>query len=75
MANEQIIKPMSVARYEFINNLKELINSCMLPPFVIEEVLKDTCSKISVVSAQQLNDDLKSYKTAIEKAAGKNNSI
>lgn len=75
MKNEPILKPMSVARSEFISNLTDLINSCMLPPFVIEEVLKDTYTKISVISKQQLENDSKSYQAALEKAANKNISV
>lgn len=75
MKNEPILKPMSVARHEFIGNLTDLINSCMLPPFVIEEVLKDTYTKISVLSRQQLENDLKTYQAALEKAASKNISV
>lgn len=75
MKNEPILKPMSVARHEFIGNLTDLINSCMLPSFVIEEVLKDTYTKISALSRQQLENDLKAYQTALEKAANKNISV
>lgn len=71
MKNEPILKPMSVARHEFIGNLTDLINTCMLPPFVIEEVLKDTYTKVSAISKQQLENDLKTYQAALEKAASK----
>ena len=69
MKNDQILKPMSIIRNEFINNLTDLINNSMLPPFVIEDVLKDTYNKISVISKQQLEDDMKKYRDAISKAA------
>lgn len=72
MKSDQILKPMSVARNEFINNLTDLVNSSMLPPFVIEEVLKDTYNQISLISKRQLENDTKSYQEALEKAAGKN---
>lgn len=52
MNNEPIMKSMSVARHEFIGNPMDLINSCMLLPFVIEEVPRDTYIKISVLSKQ-----------------------
>ena len=62
---------MSVARNEFINNLTDLINKSMLPPFVIEDVLKDTYNKISLISKQQLENDMKKYNDSIMKAANK----
>lgn len=61
MKTEQIIKPMSIARHEFIGNLTDLINSSMLPPFVIEDILRDTYNKISILSKQQLEEDMKRY--------------
>lgn len=71
MKNESILKPMSVARHEFINDLTDLINASMLPPFVIEDVLKDTYNKICCVSKKQLESDMKQYQEAVEKAASK----
>ena len=72
MKSEPILKPMSVARNEFISDLTDLINKSMLPPFVVEEVLKDTYNKICIISQKQLENDMKSYQEALEKAAGKN---
>lgn len=69
MKSDQIMKPMSVARNEFISNLTSLINNSMLPPFVIEDVLKDTYNKILLVSKQQLEEDTKRYNESVEKAA------
>lgn len=60
MSNESM-KPMTVARYEFVQNLTGLINNSMLPPFVIEDVLKDIQNKVSVMARQQLENDLKKY--------------
>lgn len=65
-----ILKPMSVARNEFISNLTELINNSMLPPFVIEDVLKDTYNKICVISKQQLESDMTKYMDALKKHNG-----
>lgn len=63
MSNESM-KPMTVARYEFVQNLTGLINNSMLPPFVIEDVLKDIQNKVSVMARQQLENDLKKYNDA-----------
>lgn len=68
MKSEPILKPMSVARRDFISALTDLINTSMLPPFVIEDVLKDTCIKINELSQQQLAIDEKRYKESVAKA-------
>lgn len=69
MKNEPILKPMSVARQEFITSLTNLINGCMLPPFVIEDVLKDVCNKINILSKQQLENDMRKYKESLNEAS------
>lgn len=58
---EQIMKPMSVARAEFINSLTDLINNSMLPPFVIEPILKDMYNDIHIVAQRQYENDNKKY--------------
>ena len=58
---EQIVKPLSVARAEFINSLTDLINNSMLPPFVIEPILKDMYNDIHMVSQRQYEADVKRY--------------
>lgn len=63
-----IHKPMSVARQEFIVSLTNLINECMLPPFVIEDVLKDTQNKINIIAKQQLEIDTKQYMAALSES-------
>lgn len=60
--SEQIMKPMSVARAEFINSLTDLINNSMLPPFVIEPILKDMFNDIHMVAQRQYEADNKKYK-------------
>lgn len=60
MNNEQM-KPMTIVRYEFMQKLTDLINNSMLPPFIIEDALKDVQNKISILARQQLENDLKKY--------------
>lgn len=67
MENE-ILKPMSVARAEFISSLTDLINTCMLPPFVIEPVLKDMYNEVHSMSKQQLELDTKRYNEQLSQA-------
>lgn len=67
MANsEQIMKPMSVARAEFISSLTDLINNSMLPPFVIEPVLKDMYNDIHMVAQKQFEADAKKYNEELQ---------
>lgn len=60
MANE-IQKPISVARAEFISLLTDLINTSALPPFIIEPILKDMYSDVRMLSQKQLEADTKRY--------------
>lgn len=60
MANE-IQKPISVARAEFISLLTDLINTSALPPFIIEPILKDMYGDIRMLSQKQLEADTKRY--------------
>lgn len=71
MKKEPILKPMSVARNEFINDLADLINGCMLPPFVIEDIIKETYTKVCIASKRQLEADTQSYQASLENAATK----
>lgn len=64
---EQIMKPMSVARAEFIDSLTGLINNSMLPPFVIEPILKDMYNDIHMVSQRQYEIEMKRYKEELSK--------
>ena len=63
---EQIMKPMSVARAEFINSLTDLINNSMLPPFIIEPILKDMYNDIHMVAQRQYEADKRKYEEQIK---------
>lgn len=64
----QIMKPMTVARHEFVNALTELVNNSQLPAFVLEAVLKDVYMDIKLIAQRQLENDLKRYGEAQKKA-------
>ena len=68
MMNETIAKPMSVARADFISSLTDLINTSDLPPFVIEDVLKDFTAKVKVISQEQLDNDRRWYNDNLSKS-------
>ena len=47
--NEQITKPISVVRQEFIENVINDINNCKLPLFVIEYILQDILNTVKLM--------------------------
>lgn len=51
--NENLNKPMSVMRQEFVEQLVSDINNCKLPLFVIEYVLQDILETVKVTAKQQ----------------------
>lgn len=64
----KVMKPMSIARSEFIQSLTNLINESTLPLFVIESILKDMHSDVRSLSQRQLEIDLKNYHEALSQA-------
>lgn len=64
---DKIIKPMSIARKEFIDSLTDLINNSMLPPFIIEPILKDMYNDIHMVAQRQYEADVKRYNEELKK--------
>ena len=67
--HNKVIKPMSVARSEFIQSLTKLINDSELPPFVVEAILKDLYADVRALTQRQLELDTKSYLEALGNAA------
>ena len=59
-------KPVSVIRYEFIQQLTNLINGSNLPMFVIEPILKDMHLDVKSLARRQLEKDLDQYRSSIE---------
>lgn len=66
MGNE-IMKPMSVERAEFIAALADLIKNTKLPPFVIEPILNDVQSDLKILSQKQLENDMRRYNEMLSK--------
>lgn len=65
--SKELMKPMSMLRYEFIQSLTNLINNSALPAFVIEAVLKDMYADIRALSQRQLEVEIKNYNAALNK--------
>lgn len=59
-------KPITMVKDEFAAQLRELINNCPLPYFIIESVLKDFYADAKVLAQQQLEADRARYRAAQE---------
>ena len=67
MKNDNIVmKPITIIREEFINDLENLISESELPAFILEPILKDTYNKVKIAERQQLSNDLKRYQEMID---------
>lgn len=66
--NNGVMKPITVARSEFINGLTTLINESGLPPFVIEPVLKDMLYDVRMMAQRQLDKDMQAYREMLAAA-------
>lgn len=65
-------KPVSMIRMEFITALTELINNSNLPLFIIEPILKDMYNDVRIASQKQTEEEIKQYQKAMEKNASDN---
>ena len=65
--NEVIVKPITILREEFIENLLNLCNGSGLPFFVLESILKDFTQNIHAASKQQYETDKKKYEQELSK--------
>ena len=62
---EQITKPITVVRQEFIENMVNEINTCGLPLFVVEPILKDLFSEVSAAVKRQYETEKAQYEQAL----------
>ena len=61
----QINKPVSVARYEFIEDLTALINGSNLPAFVVESILKDMYTEAKIATKKQYEIEKEIYEKSL----------
>ncbi len=59
--NENIVKPMSVARQEFIEKIIDDVNNCQLPLFVIEPILQDLLNMVRTSAQKQYEAEKAQY--------------
>ena len=64
--NTNIMKPITLMREDFINNIVDLCNNSGLPFFAIEEVLKTLTQEIHMAAGKQLEQDKQRYQEQIK---------
>ena len=62
---EQITKPITVVRQEFIEKMVNEINTCGLPLFVVEPILKDLLNEVNATVKQQYEMEKAQYELAL----------
>lgn len=64
--DENIKKPTSVKRKEFIAKLEALINNSELPLFVVEPILLDTYNVVRDEAEKVYQMELRAYQSALQ---------
>ena len=64
--NENFVKPMSVARQEFIDKLVYEINTCQLPLFVVEPILQDMLNVVKATAQKQYETEKMQYEQQLK---------
>lgn len=67
-----VMKPISILRDEFIDKLATVINESGLPAFVITPILKDVLSEVQNAERVQLEQDRRFYEIEKNKAKEQN---
>lgn len=68
----EITKPMSVIRQEFIEQLVNDVNNCQLPLFVIEPILQDLLSMVKSAAQKQYEAEKAQYEQQLLKQSDVN---
>ena len=71
--NETVMKPVTLAKEDFVESLLTLTNDSHLPLFIVEYILKDFLNEIHIASQQQLEADKTEYKKQLDKLNNTNN--
>lgn len=64
--DKKIVKPMSVARQEFVEQLVNDVNNCGLPLFVVEPILHDILNAVKVTAQQQYEAEKAQYEQQLQ---------
>ena len=72
---EKIEKPITVIRQEFIDTISNDINSCNLPLFVVEPILRDIYLEVKSLSQKQYELEKAEYEKKTQEAQSENESV
>ena len=64
--NETIVKPISVVRQEFIEQLIDDVNNCQLPMFVVEPILEDLLKMVKAAAQEQYKTEKAQYEAQLK---------
>lgn len=59
------IKPITIVREEFKNNLLSLCNNTNLPMFCMEDVLNNLIQQVHIAAVQQYEKDKEQYENQV----------
>lgn len=62
----EIVKPISVVRQEFIEQLVNDVNNCQLPLFVIEPILQDMLNMVKSAAKAQYEAEKTQYEAQLK---------
>ena len=65
----EITKPISVVRQEFIERLVHEVNSCELPLFVVEPILENILSAVKTAVQKQYETEKAQYEKMLAEKA------
>ena len=63
---QNITKPLTVARQEFAEKLINEVNECQLPMFVVESVLQDLLNVVQSAARKQYEADKAQYEEQLK---------
>lgn len=64
--DKKIVKPMSVVRQEFVEQLVDDVNNCGLPLFVVEPILQDILNAVKVTAQKQYEAEKAQYEQQLQ---------
>lgn len=64
--DNKVMKPITVARQEFVDNILQLCNDAEIPLFCIEDVLKSLLKEIHGLAIQQYESDKQTYENDLK---------
>lgn len=67
----EITKPLSIVRQEFIEQLVNDVNNCQLPLFVVESILQDLLSMVKTAAQKQYEAEKAQYEEQLKKQENK----